>query len=168
MMRPTPARGRPDPSSRAAADRGVSRAQVACTTMARGRITSPFTARSTATEVVAGIDLRDKRAIVTCGSPGIGIETARALASTGADVTLAVRNPPPELASAPRSMTAPMARVSGLAIEAGRLRSAGWRTSDSESWVRLSPGRTSARVGGTSRRASRPGTTPVAQGAARL
>ena len=93
MMRPTPARGRPDPSSRAAADRGVSRAQVACTTMIQGRITSPFTARSTAAEVVADIDLRDKRAIVTGGSSGIGIETARALASAGADVTLAVRNP---------------------------------------------------------------------------
>ena len=93
MMRPTPARGRPDPSSRAAADRGVSRAPVACTTMTQGRITSPFTATSTAAEVVAGIDLRDKRVIVTGGSSGIGIETARALASAGADVTLAVRNP---------------------------------------------------------------------------
>jgi short chain dehydrogenase len=101
MMRPTPARGRPDPSNRAAADRGVSRAQVACTTVTQGRITSPFTARSTAAEVVAGIDLRDKRAIVTGGSSGIGIETARALASAGADLTLAVRNPTPELASAP-------------------------------------------------------------------
>jgi NAD(P)-dependent dehydrogenase (short-subunit alcohol dehydrogenase family) len=61
--------------------------------MTQGRITSPFTARSTAAEVVAGIDLRDKRAIVTGGSSGIGIETARALASAGADVTLGVRNP---------------------------------------------------------------------------
>ena len=92
MMRPTPARGRPDPWSRAAADRGVSRSQVACTTMTQGRITSPFTARSTAAEVVAGNDLHDKRAIVTGGSSGIGIETARAPASAGADVALA-RNP---------------------------------------------------------------------------
>ena len=61
--------------------------------MTQGRITSPFTATSTAAEVVAGIDLRDKRVIVTGGSSGIGVETARALASAGADVTLAVRNP---------------------------------------------------------------------------
>ena len=45
--------------------------------MTQGRITSSFTARATAAEVVAGIDLRDKRAIVTGGSSGIGIETAR-------------------------------------------------------------------------------------------
>jgi NAD(P)-dependent dehydrogenase (short-subunit alcohol dehydrogenase family) len=42
--------------------------------------------------VVAGIDLSGKRAIVPGASSGIGIETARALASAGAQVTLAVRN----------------------------------------------------------------------------
>jgi NAD(P)-dependent dehydrogenase (short-subunit alcohol dehydrogenase family) len=42
--------------------------------------------------VVAGVDLTGKRAIVTGGSSGIGIETARALARAGAEVTLAVRN----------------------------------------------------------------------------
>ena len=55
-------------------------------------ITTPFTAQSTASEVVAGIDLTGHRAIVTGGSSGIGVETARALASAGAEVTLAVRN----------------------------------------------------------------------------
>src|SRR3979411_822264 len=54
-------------------------------------ITTPFTAESTAAEVVAGIDLSGRRAIVTGGASGIGIETARALASAGAEVTLAVR-----------------------------------------------------------------------------
>jgi NAD(P)-dependent dehydrogenase (short-subunit alcohol dehydrogenase family) len=54
---------------------------------------TPFDARSTAAEVVAGIDLSGKRAIVTGGSSRIGIETARALASAGAEVTLAVRDP---------------------------------------------------------------------------
>ncbi|MFJ6216886.1 SDR family NAD(P)-dependent oxidoreductase [Streptomyces sp. NPDC092296] len=57
------------------------------------RLTTPFTAESTAAEVVAGIDLTGRRAVVTGGSSGIGVETARALAGAGAEVTLAVRNP---------------------------------------------------------------------------
>jgi NAD(P)-dependent dehydrogenase (short-subunit alcohol dehydrogenase family) len=56
-------------------------------------ITTPFDARSTAAEVVAGVDLTGRRAVVTGGSSGIGVETARALASAGAEVTLAVRDP---------------------------------------------------------------------------
>jgi NAD(P)-dependent dehydrogenase (short-subunit alcohol dehydrogenase family) len=56
------------------------------------RITTPFGFRSTAQEVVEGIDLSGTRAIVTGGASGIGIETARALARAGAEVTLAVRN----------------------------------------------------------------------------
>jgi NAD(P)-dependent dehydrogenase (short-subunit alcohol dehydrogenase family) len=56
------------------------------------RITTPFDAQPTAAEVIAGIDLTDRRAIVTGGASGIGIETARALASADAEVTLAVRN----------------------------------------------------------------------------
>ncbi|MDX3853201.1 SDR family NAD(P)-dependent oxidoreductase [Streptomyces sp. AK02-01A] len=56
------------------------------------RITTPFHAQSTAAEVIDGVDLTGKRAVVTGGSSGIGLETARALASAGAQVTLAVRN----------------------------------------------------------------------------
>jgi NAD(P)-dependent dehydrogenase (short-subunit alcohol dehydrogenase family) len=56
------------------------------------RITTQFGALSTAAEVVAGIDLTGRRAIVTGGASGIGVETARALASANAEVTLAVRN----------------------------------------------------------------------------
>jgi NAD(P)-dependent dehydrogenase (short-subunit alcohol dehydrogenase family) len=56
------------------------------------RITTPFDARSTAAEVIAGVDLTGKRAVVTGGASGIGLETARALAAAGAQVTLAVRN----------------------------------------------------------------------------
>ena len=56
------------------------------------RITTPFNAESTAAEAVAGIDLNGQRVIVTGGASGIGIETARALAGAGAEVTLAVRN----------------------------------------------------------------------------
>ncbi|UFS58186.1 SDR family NAD(P)-dependent oxidoreductase [Subtercola endophyticus] len=60
--------------------------------MSTNRIVTPFGAESTAADVIAGIDLTGKRAIVTGGSSGIGIETARALSSAGALVTLAVRN----------------------------------------------------------------------------
>ncbi|OHV56883.1 SDR family NAD(P)-dependent oxidoreductase [Pseudofrankia sp. BMG5.36] len=56
------------------------------------RIITPFTAESTAAEVIDGIDLSGRRAVVTGGASGIGIETARALAGAGAEVTLAVRN----------------------------------------------------------------------------
>jgi len=56
------------------------------------RITTPFGFRTTAQEVVEGLDLSGMRAIVTGGASGIGVETARALARTGADITLAVRN----------------------------------------------------------------------------
>jgi NAD(P)-dependent dehydrogenase (short-subunit alcohol dehydrogenase family) len=57
------------------------------------RVTTPFDARSTADDVIAGVDLTDHRAIVTGASSGIGAETARALAAAGAEVTLAVRDP---------------------------------------------------------------------------
>ncbi len=53
---------------------------------------TPFGADSTAAEVVAGTDLTGRRAVVTGGASGIGVETARALASAGAEVTLAVRD----------------------------------------------------------------------------
>jgi NAD(P)-dependent dehydrogenase (short-subunit alcohol dehydrogenase family) len=56
------------------------------------RISTPFGAQSTAIEVLAGVDLSGRRAIVTGGSSGIGVETARALAGAGAEVTLAVRD----------------------------------------------------------------------------
>ena len=57
------------------------------------RFTTPFGFHSTAADVVAGVDLGGKRAIVTGAAGGIGIETARALAAAGAAVTLAVRRP---------------------------------------------------------------------------
>ena len=57
------------------------------------RITTPFSFHSTASEIIEGINFTGKRAIVTGGASGIGIETARALAGAGASVTLAVRRP---------------------------------------------------------------------------
>jgi NAD(P)-dependent dehydrogenase (short-subunit alcohol dehydrogenase family) len=53
---------------------------------------STFGASSTATDVIDGVDLHGRRAVVTGASSGIGVETVRALATAGADVTLAVRN----------------------------------------------------------------------------
>jgi NAD(P)-dependent dehydrogenase (short-subunit alcohol dehydrogenase family) len=61
-------------------------------TGSRDRVTTPFGAESTAAEVIAGVDLGRKRATVTGASSGLGVETARALASAGAEVTLAVRS----------------------------------------------------------------------------
>ena len=55
-------------------------------------IVTPFGAESTASDVVANIDLSEVRAVVTGGSSGLGLETARVLADAGAQVTLAVRN----------------------------------------------------------------------------
>ena len=55
-------------------------------------ITTRFDAGSTADDVVAGVDLRGVRAVVTGASSGIGVETARSLARAGAQVTLAVRD----------------------------------------------------------------------------
>ena len=51
-----------------------------------------FDAGSTADDVLDGVDLTDRRAIVTGAGSGIGAETARALAAAGAEVTMAVRN----------------------------------------------------------------------------
>ena len=47
-------------------------------------ITSPFDDTTTALEVVADVDLTGRRALVTGGASGIGVETARALAGAGA------------------------------------------------------------------------------------
>ncbi|MFN7179370.1 oxidoreductase [Hyphomonas sp.] len=54
-------------------------------------IGSGFHAKSTAREVVNGIDLAGRNAIVTGGYSGIGLETVRALAAAGARVTVPAR-----------------------------------------------------------------------------
>lgn len=56
-------------------------------------IASPFGAHSTAAEVLDGIDLVGKSAVVTGGSAGLGLETTRALAAAGATVLVPARRP---------------------------------------------------------------------------
>ncbi|BCW87862.1 hypothetical protein sos41_09940 [Alphaproteobacteria bacterium SO-S41] len=60
--------------------------------LAQAPIASPFGHGSQAGEVIKGIDLKGKTAIVTGGSSGIGVETVRALASAGARVIMPVRS----------------------------------------------------------------------------
>lgn len=55
-------------------------------------IGSGFGAASTTTEVISGIDLNGKIAIVTGGYAGIGLETVKTLAAAGAKVIVPVRN----------------------------------------------------------------------------
>lgn len=56
-------------------------------------IGSGFGHRSTAREVLAGIDLSGRNYIVTGGYSGIGLETVRALAEAGARVVVPARSP---------------------------------------------------------------------------
>lgn len=53
---------------------------------------SSFTSRSTAADVVAGLDLRGQLFVVTGATSGLGLETVRALASAGADVVATGRS----------------------------------------------------------------------------
>jgi NAD(P)-dependent dehydrogenase (short-subunit alcohol dehydrogenase family) len=54
-------------------------------------IGSGFGGKTTASDVLAGIDLTGRNAIVTGGYSGIGLETVRALAAAGARVTVPAR-----------------------------------------------------------------------------
>src|SRR3954447_11122641 len=56
-------------------------------------IGSGFGYRSTAAEVLEGIDLGGRLAIVTGGYSGLGLETVRALSGAGADVIVPARRP---------------------------------------------------------------------------
>jgi NAD(P)-dependent dehydrogenase (short-subunit alcohol dehydrogenase family) len=56
-------------------------------------LNSGFGLRSTAADVIAGIELTGKTALVTGGYSGLGLETVRALAGAGARVIVGARRP---------------------------------------------------------------------------
>lgn len=62
-------------------------------TTAQHKIGSGFGAHSTADDVLAGVDLSGKLAIVTGGYSGLGLETTRALTKAGARVVVPARRP---------------------------------------------------------------------------
>ena len=70
---------------------------------------SGFTAASTASDVLDGIDLTGRNVIVTAGHVGLGLETTRALAGAGASVLGASRNPD--------STAAALSGIDGVAVD---------------------------------------------------
>ena len=86
------------------------------------RITSPFNWSSTAAEVAVGHDLSGKRAIITGATSGLGLETARVLASCGVEVVLTGRD---MAAVAPliAEITASGGKAHGMAMDLTDLRS---------------------------------------------
>ncbi|WP_329288805.1 SDR family NAD(P)-dependent oxidoreductase [Streptomyces pseudovenezuelae] len=73
--------------------------------------TTPFGPRATAAEVLDGVDLSGRRVIVTGGASGLGVETVRALAGAGAEVTVATRDP---AAAEPLAKELPGVRTAAL------------------------------------------------------
>ncbi|GAA4789080.1 SDR family NAD(P)-dependent oxidoreductase [Streptomyces ziwulingensis] len=80
------------------------------------RIGSGFGARSTAEEVLGGLDLTGRLALVTGGYSGLGLETTRALAGAGARVVVPARR-----ADAAREALAGLDRVEVDALDLGDL-----------------------------------------------
>jgi NAD(P)-dependent dehydrogenase (short-subunit alcohol dehydrogenase family) len=60
--------------------------------LAQKPIASPFGEKTQAGEVVAGLNLQGRTAIVTGASSGLGVETVRALADAGAHIVMPVRS----------------------------------------------------------------------------
>ena len=56
-------------------------------------VASPYDSSSTAQDVLEGIDLAGKFAVVTGGYSGLGLETTKALQQAGADVVVPARRP---------------------------------------------------------------------------
>ncbi len=81
-------------------------------------------AESTTDEVLANIDLSGKTAVVTGASGGLGLETARALASRGAHVVLAARDADKTASAIAQICSAhPQASLSSVTLDLGSLQS---------------------------------------------
>lgn len=93
-------------------------------THSNGRVTSRFSREASVFDVVEGIDLRGKTALVTGAGAGFGYATARALAQAGARVVLADI----DLAKTQQAVDAfmasvPAARMEAVALDLGSLAS---------------------------------------------
>lgn len=75
-------------------------------------LSSGFGPRSTAQDVLAGLDLSNQLAIVTGGYSGLGLETTRALAGAGAQVIVPARTP-----AKAKDALAGLARVEQAALD---------------------------------------------------
>lgn len=85
---------------------------------------SGFDASSTTDDVLSGLDLTGRRYLVTGSSGGLGLETARALASRGATVVMAARDRAKnDAAAAGIRDTDPSARLEFLDVDLGSLAS---------------------------------------------
>jgi NAD(P)-dependent dehydrogenase (short-subunit alcohol dehydrogenase family) len=83
-----------------------------------------FNADSTTDDVIQGIDLTGKLAVVTGASAGLGIETSRALAAAGARVVMAVRDTSKgEKAAAQIRESVPAAKLEVRELDLGSLES---------------------------------------------
>ncbi|NGO68817.1 SDR family NAD(P)-dependent oxidoreductase [Streptomyces boncukensis] len=63
------------------------------TATAQQPLGSPFSASATAEDIMAGLDLSGRTAVVTGGYSGLGLETVRALTAAGARVVVPARRP---------------------------------------------------------------------------
>ena len=72
---------------------------------------------TTTDEIISGVDLSGKTAVVTGGSAGLGVETARVLAGAGARVVMAARDPAKLQAAVDQLMAAnPNAKLETLIV----------------------------------------------------
>ncbi|KOV92866.1 SDR family NAD(P)-dependent oxidoreductase [Streptomyces sp. NRRL B-3648] len=95
------------------------------TTTEQRPLASPFSAASTAADVLAGLDLGGMTAVVTGGYSGLGLETTRALTHAGARVVVPARRPESArsaLTQVPGAQVVPMDLADPGSVHAGAAR----------------------------------------------